>query len=152
MKITKRKIVRASRKKDELSQEIKSLNREISKLTKRVRAKEELFIQADRVSDVIRGEPLMIWGSKRCRHLESLDPENKRAAHIYLNAHNNKTFGLRINEYWAKGNNHRWHGDKLCGTKWESYKAAEEAALAWIIDGTLPKENGTGEVVKEDLF
>src|SRR4051794_25463564 len=39
--------------------------------------------------------------------------DNNRGAEVYSSAHDGgKTFGVRIQEYWAKGSDHRWFGGK----------------------------------------
>jgi hypothetical protein len=147
MKLSKRNLVRSFPKRKEIAKSYKDLERELSRLRKKLEIEREFLTDLNKVTEIIDGEPICIWGTETHPHYQSVDPENQRIAHIYLNAHNKKTFGLRIQEYWAKGNDHRWYGDQFCGSGWESKAEVEKAALDWVIHAKLPMMDGKGKVV-----
>lgn len=60
--------------------------------------------------------------------------DNKRCANIYLNAHNEKTWGLHTYTDSFGRAGERWHG-----ADFPSEAAAEAVALQWILHGKRPE-------------
>ena len=137
MKVTNKQVVEDSHRLPELRRELRALEREAIRLDKQVDALAERIDKAEAVDVVFDGVAI----TEGAGYWHKVVDGYERSFHIYLNAHNQKTYGLSLS-YDAGGSGRR---ETWCGAGWATSEEAKIAGLQWLVHGTMPLFDGTGK-------
>lgn len=94
----------------------------------------EELAELERVSEVYEGVALTQWDGS----IKAAGDEIRRCAAIHPNAHNKGATWILYTYDDPFGR----AGERWWGAEWESAAVAKAAALAWILHGTVPTQNG----------
>lgn len=114
---------------------LRSLDEQIADLTAARQSLEYEILTLERVDEIYNGVALSIcdFGGYSINAVDyKLTP---RSAHVYKNAQNKRTWGLRTYD-----NNYGRRGEKWFGANWKIKKEVMKAAKDWIVSGTVPEE------------
>lgn len=121
---------------------LKRLQKSIGKDESIVRKLDYYWKDAPEI-EIYNGVVLIIYDSEEsgAYTVEAIDENNSRHADIYLNAHNNRTFGCHLKVYTGgKGNGEAW-----LGADWESrdelIKIGKDFVAKAIIPDKVEKDN-----------
>lgn len=117
-----------------LHKERKHIADQIKTLANRLEEIDYQLSFLDSVTEIYKKKALRIDRAKEYIDLRLVGGD--RSAHVYLNAHNHKTWGISI----TLGLGFNREGTFL-GSGWPSRRAATAAAKKWVVEGIKPSEN-----------
>lgn len=130
------KIVRMLPRKNALARELKRLEERIDALTSRRDKLCSEYYELEGVSFVYKGVAISASHSPNCYGPDSLilrraDRKGDLNAYIYINAHNQKTFGLSLG---CK----RRDGEMAGAPIWKTHRLAVKIGLEYLVSGKKP--------------
>lgn len=141
--ISAKKFHRICRKESEIQKVLQKIAREIETLTEQAKI---LHLQKEALEQMdfwFEGCPMLDWGYENNHKFAVVhfwrEEFGRRQADVYPNRNNPHLYGVRLHGVGCG------QGGRFCGSEWESYEAAVEAAKRWVALGEQPCYNGREE-------
>lgn len=100
---------------------------------------------------IVDGQPVNVWSLCNSTHINAIaDEHQNRSGQVYLNAHNEKTFGVRLRRPNKVSG---WERDEVfAGAYWRTKSEAMQAVYDWVFHAILPKKNGSDNEMRVKFF
>lgn len=135
MRFTSADIIHYHFRREAMEKEIADIDAEIPRLQERRQMLKECIEASDGMTTVIEGIPLHISE----RNVTACGDEINRYAGFYQNANNPGAWCLQV---YDRPHRHLHAKEHWCGGNWPDMKTAQQAAIHWVVYGTMPKRRG----------
>ena len=145
--LTNKQVIRIWKDKDKIQKRLRENTKKYKRLAKSIERDESKLqvIDSGGKLEMHHGQLLSIniwkskteWSNNHGANINAIAEDNKRAARIYLNQHNYKTYGAHIYDYNLEIYDRK--REKWLGANWEEFEVLLDACIKYVALGEVPK-------------